>query len=371
MTTARWQGARELLDQGRADLALAGAVAVMASDTADPRASAAAAWVMLSQHFHTEAIELATRSIRTDITCEAAYLVLGMAYDRREGSHDRALLVWSELLEMRPKSGPARVLYGESLQAAGLPQEALAEWRTAAKRRGGSRARYDIALLTLTREGIVAGRRALAEAAAADRGLEMLFARAVRADEAAPKAVRKGLKMLAAEDPLGAAAIARRELDARPDDVAALALAARALAACGSESEALAISLRALTLRPGYPPALAVAGSVFAGRGGLSRHAVATFEGLASALPHEAAAWVQLAEALLADGRYGDALRAAANGMTADPSDVRTRYVLAFCLLLADRHTEAWWHVRRAADHEVSAGGVVWALLEAAEEGRP
>jgi tetratricopeptide (TPR) repeat protein len=359
-----WQAVREALAEGRTDVAAAAADGVLGSATTDPEELTAAAFVMLTSHACAEAAELATRAIREDFGCVPAYVVLGSAYDRLGGAYDRSLLVWSELIELAPKLGVARVLHGESLRAAGLPGEARGEWKRAVPLPGGERARWDLALLELAQEGLVAGLAALRGAASPDRAEDRLFVRALAESGPLASGVEKGSRKITNGDALAATEAARRELDQRPDDVGALALAGQALLQCGSDSEALAASLRALTLKPGYAPALVVAGSAFTRRPGLAGHAVATFEGLVRALPSASTAHVLLAEALLSAGRYPEALTAAARAVAADPGDARARSVLAFALLVADRHVEAWWHVSRGADHELVAGGVIWDLLE-------
>jgi tetratricopeptide (TPR) repeat protein len=368
---ATWQDVARAHREGRAHASAIEAESALASagGEASPALLTACGIARLSVGSLVAAAEAASRAIRLDPGYAPAYPVLGLACDRLGGMSDRAVLVWDEFVELRPRSGPGQVFAGESLLDAGLPADARGAWERAVALDRGGRGRWDLALLDLTEEGLPTALESLRTAGLDDRADTALFADAMnRAPDVAP-GVLTGVRRCLEDDQLAALAAARQVLDGRPDDPAALSLAGRAMLAFASDSEALATSLRALTIEPGYPPALAVAGVAFARRPGLAAHAAVTLEGLARAMPSSAEAHALLAEALLASGRYREATMAAARAVAAGPSLARPRYVIAFCLLLADRHAEAWWHVRRAGDHEVARRGLLWDLLEKHEAG--
>ncbi len=367
---AVWSEISMLARSGDLETALIWSQRALAEAGERPEASllAAAAIAAADAGAWRDASDLATRAIRIDPSYVPAYPVLGLAYDRLGGMSDRSILVWGELAELRPDLAVGHVLGGEALFAAGLAAEAREAWDSAASLEPGGRGPWNLALLDLLEEGLPAGLEALRTASFPDPTESDLFLSSMRARSDLRADVRHALDLVAADDPLVLLAAARSVLDSSPDDAGALSLAGFAMLGFASDSEALASSLRALTVSPGFPPALAVAGIGFARRPGLAAHAAAIFEGLLGAMPDAAHARTLHAESLLAAGRYAAAAPQAARAVGSDPGLVRARYVLAACLLIADRHAEAWWHVRRAGDHELAGEATLWEILSGHEE---
>lgn len=348
------------------------------SDAHDPLPRILIADVMLAGDFYENAIHYATEAIELDPDCAAAYLLLGLAYDRRGGMWDQSILVWHELAEVEPELVMAHVQLGEALATANFEEEAIDAWKAAlALDPREPRAMYDLAVSALKKEGVATALPGFRKAGELDPSGDELFLALLQAaiGEASVPARgeprTRGEKLRAAvgraweEDLFGAMDYVRAVLDGDPEDAEALALAAWIYLKQEAVNEAVACASRALQLAPDEPPALYVVGIAYAKRPGLAAQAADVFGRLASAVPHSALPHVLLAETLLGLQAYAQAGRSYRRAVALDPTCVRARFGLAAAYLTEGRHADAAWEVRRAAYYDTRRQGLFWKLYDA------
>ncbi len=370
--------AEELARTGAVGAAVEACYEAVAIGGREPRVHALLAHLMLQGDFYDQAIAEATNAIEIDPDFSAAYLALGLAYDRRGGMWDQSVLVWHELAEVAPDLVTAHVQLGEAYAAAAFEEEALDSWKRALEiDPKEARATYNLAIASLKREGMALALPLFRQAGELDPSQDELFftllgvgdAPDVAIDPARVKPTREarlgaaGLA-LRGEDLFAAADLVRLTLDENPDDPEALALAAYAYLKQEAANEAMACALRALSIDPELPTALYCLGVVYARRTGLNRHAARVFIALAKRAGMHALVHVLLAESLLGLQRFEAASKAYRLAVRLDPACVRARFGLAASYLTEGRYAEAQWEIRRAAYYDTKRQGLFWRLYD-------
>jgi len=370
--------AEELARTGAVGAAVEACYEALALGDREPRIHALLAHLMLEGDFYDVAIAEATKAIEIDPDCSAAYLALGLAYDRRGGMSDQSVLVWHELAEVAPDLVTAHVQLGEAFAAAGFEDEAVDSWKRALEiHPKEARATYNLAIASLKREGMALALPLFRAAGELDPSQDELFFtllgvtlapnRHDNASAANPeRQARLGAAGLAlrSEDLFTAGDLVREILDENPEDPEALALAAYAYLKQEAANESMACALRALSLDPELPTALYCLGVVYARRTGLNRHAARVFIALAKRSGSHALVHVLLAESLLGLQRFEAASKAYRLGVRLDPACVRARFGLAASHLTEGRHAEAQWEIRRAAYYDTKRSGLFWRLYD-------
>lgn len=371
--------AESLARQGYMQPAVEACYMALRFDESDPAIHCLLAELMLSGDFYDEAIVSASRAIELDPACSAAYLTLGLAYDRRGGMWDQSILVWNELAEVEPELVTAHVQLGEAFSAAAFESEAIEAWRRALELDPSeARAMYNLAIAALKKEGMTAALPGFRKAGELDRSQdELFFALAgfcpdgnpapdlseVEPERQARLSASKAL--LFEEDYFGAAELIRLVLIENPDDADALGLASYLYLRQEAVNEAMACALRALTVAPRTPTAVYTLGVAFSKRSGLRRHTARVFAALAKAVPSNAMSHVLYAESLLGLQRYGQAGQSYRRALSIDPACVRARFGLAAVLLTEGRFANAMWEIRQAAYHDTRKQGLFWQLYDA------
>lgn len=363
-------------EQAAADGRVADAVnacyEALAESETDARIHALLGDLFLTQDFYEEAIGSAMRAVELDVACVPAYLVLGLAYDRRGGMWDRSILVWHELAEWAPKLVTAHVQLGEALAAAAFENEAIDAWRDAlALDPREPRAMYDLALAALRKEGMTTALPGFRKAGELDSSEDRFFFDLAGALVPVPGAadpdevpsdrsgrLRAALSLAQAEEYFAAADLIRLILQGDPDDADVLALAGFLYLRQGAVNEAMAVALRALAVSTKTPAAVYVLGAAFARSPALDRNAALVFGALARAVPRQPMAHVLHAESLLGLQRYSDAKAAYLKAIEMEPGLVRARYGLAASLLTEGEYAQAHHHIRRAAYHDTRRRGL-------------
>jgi len=330
--------------------AVRAAHAARAAGAESARANALLAHLMLSAACYEEAIEFASAAIEADSECAPAYLCLGAAYDFRGAMYDRSVLVWDELTEVVPDSAIGYVQLGEAFAAVALDDEAVSAWRRALEvDRFEARAMYDLAIMSLKREGPSAALAGLRGGGELDGGQEAFFRR-----------ISGGLEP----------SLARLALDENADNAEALAVAAYGYVAKDAVSEAMACALRAMAISTQTPAAVFALGLACAKRPALASTTATVFDALARAVPAHALPQVLLAEALIGLARYAEAATAYRAALQRDPDCVRARFGLAAMLLVEARHSQAAWQLKQATRIDLKNRGFFWRLYDAYAEGR-
>jgi tetratricopeptide (TPR) repeat protein len=371
--------AEGLARQGHVQPAVEACYAALRISEDDPSIHCLLAELMLSGDFYDEAIVSASRAIELDPECAAAYLALGLAYDRRGGMWDQSILVWHELAEVEPELVTAHVQLGEAFAAAAFDDEAIEAWRRALELEPTeARAMYNLAVAALKKEGMATALPGFRKAGELDPSQDdLFFALAGVYDDGNPapdpaevpsdrQARLDAAGALAfEEDYFSSADLIRLVLDENADDAEALALASYLYLKQEAVNEAMACSLRALTISTRTPTAVYTLGVAFSKRPGLSRNAARVFAALAKAVPNNAMPHVLYAESLLGLQRYGLAAKSYDRALSLDPTCVRARFGLAAVLLTEGRHADAMWQMRRAAYHDTRRQGLFWQLYDA------
>lgn len=370
--------AEELARQGAVSAAVEACYEALALGDREPRIHALLAHLMLEGDFYDGAIAEATKAIEMDPDCSAAYLALGLAYDRRGGMSDQSVLVWHELAEVAPDLVTAHVQLGEAFAAAAFEDDAVESWKRALELDPKeARATYNLAIASLKREGMALALPLFRAAGELDPSQDELFFTLLGVGAApdepidpsrvkATREARLGAAGLAlrAEDLFAAADLVRLVLDENPDDPEALSLAAYAYLKQEAANESMACALRALSLDPELPTALYCLGVVYARRTGLNRHAARVFIALAKRASTHALVHVLLAESLLGLQRFEAASKSYRLAVRLDPACVRARFGLAASHLTEGRYAEAQWEIRRAAYYDTKRQGLFWRLYD-------
>jgi tetratricopeptide (TPR) repeat protein len=376
--------AEGLARQGHVASAVEACYEALRVDESDPLAHLLLSELFLTGDFHDEAITAASRTIELDPDCAAAYLCLGLAYDRRGGMWDQSILVWHELAEVAPELVTAHVQLGEAFAASAFEQEAIEAWRTALELDGHeARAMYNLAVAALKKEGMATALPGFRRAGELDPSQDdFFFALAGVYDDgdAAPDPIDvpsdRDSRMAAAfalafeEDYFSAVDLIRLILDESADDAEALALAGYLYLKQDSVNEAMAVALRALAVSTKTPTAVYVLGASFAKRPGLNRNAARVFGALAKAVPDEPMPHVLLAESLLGLQRFSQAKQAYLTAIRLDPAFVRARFGLAAVLLTEGEHALAHHEIRREAYHDTRRQGLFWRLYDSYAAGK-
>lgn len=370
--------AEELARSGAVGAAVEACFEALALDDREPRAHALLAHLMLEGDFYDQAIAEATQAIEIDPDCSAAYLALGLAYDRRGGMSDQSVLVWHELSEVVPDLVTAHVQLGEAFAAAAFEDDAVESWKRALELDPKeARATYNLAIASLKREGMALALPLFRQAGELDPSQDELFFHLLGVKEAPPgpidtsrvkptREARVGAAgfALRGDDMFAAADLLRLTLDENPDDPEALALASYAYLKQEAANESMACSLRALSLDPELHTALYCLGVVYARRTGLNRHAARVFIALAKKAGAHALVHVLLAESLMGLQRFEAASKAYRLAVRLDPACVRARFGLAASYLTEGRFAEAQWEIRRAAYYDTKRQGLFWRLYD-------
>lgn len=376
--------AEGLARQGHVAPAVNAAFAALSQDPNDPLMHAVLGDLYLDGDFYDEAISSASRAIELDPDCAPAYLALGLAYDRRGGMWDQAILVWHELAEVRPDLVTAHVQLGEAFSSAAFPEEAIEAWRAAIELDASEpRAMYNLAVAALRREGMATALPGFRRAGELDPSQDdFFFSLAGVVDDGQPApdpndvAPDRTSRLSAAfalafeEDYFSAADLIRLVLDEDDDDAEALALAGYLYLKQEAVNEAMAVALRAFAISTRMPTAVYVLGAAFHKRPGLNRNAARVFDALARAVPNEPMPHVLLAESLLSLQRFSAAKKSYLRAVELDPACVRARFGLAAVLLTEGEHANAAWEIRRAAYHDTRRQGLFWRLYDEYAEGR-
>jgi tetratricopeptide (TPR) repeat protein len=367
--------ARRLAREGLAAKAAQSAWSAIDADSDDPVALTLLAALLLDGDFYDPAIEYATEAIEKDPDCAPAYLVLGLAYDRRGGMWDQSVLVWHELSEVLPDLVTAHVQLGEAFFAADFTEEAVEAWQRALELDPHeSRAMYNLAVASMDAEGPATALPSFRKAGELDPSQDALFLHLAGADGMAvpPPAgsdedrqsrFATGLAAAAADDLFAATDAARAMLDEDPDDLDALALASFAYLKQESDNEAMALALRALCMNTDHAPSLYCLGVTYSRRSGLDLQAARVFTALARIAPYHPMPHVLLAESLLGLQRFKQATKAYREAVRLDPTCVRARFGLAAAYLTEGRRAEARWETRRAAYHDTKRQDLFWRLM--------
>jgi tetratricopeptide (TPR) repeat protein len=376
--------AEGLARQGHVAPAVEACYEALRQDEGDPLVHALLGDLFLDGDFFDEAIDAAARAIELDPGCAPAYLVLGLAYDRRGGMWDRSILVWHELAEVVPDLVTAHVQLGEALAAAAFGDEAIEAWKQAlALDPHEARAMYNLAVAALKSEGMATALPGFRKAGELDPSQDdFFFSLAGVYDDGTPApdptdvAPERDARLAAAfalafeEDFFASADLIRLILDENADDAEALALAGFLYLKQEAVNEAMAVALRSLAVSTKTPTAVYVLGGAFAKRPGLNRNAARVFGALAKAVPESPMAHVLLGESLLGLQRYGQAKQAYERAVGLDPTLVRARFGLAAVLLTEGEHALADHEVRRAAYHDTRRQGLFGKLYDDYAEGR-
>ena len=358
---------------GRMDAAVRVCYETLALDDRDARIHALLATLMLELGCDAEAIAAATRAIELDSHCAAAYLALGLAYDRSATTRDQALLVWHELAELMPDLPEAHIQLAEAYGALDMDDDAEESWeRALALDPQSLRALLGRALVALRREGVGPALEHVRAAAEVDpqhdafvRSLALRAAASeAAADEATAAAHAAAIEALATDDALEAVRQVRAALAINANDSLALALASVAFQRQGADHEALATALRALEIDASLPVTLAVLARALGGWPGLARRRARVIIALAKAAPGEPLAHVLLAESLLGLARFEHAERAYRNALRLDAASVRARYGLALVRLVQGSHADSASEALRAAALHVRESGLAWRLFD-------
>lgn len=372
--------AEDLARRGDVAGALSACERQLSADEGDARTHCLFAALMLGEGFNEPAAAAASRAIEIDTECAAAYLVLGLAYDRVFGMGDRSILVWHELAEVVPDLAIAHVQLGESLYSAGLHSEALDAWNhalTLSPRH--PRTMYLLALAALKREGIAAALGGFRRAGEFDPDQdEFFFALAGFEHLACPAAafdiahigsgVARRLEAAYACASHGryfeGSELIRAVLSESPEEVSALALAAHLYLKQDAVNEATACALRAVTLDGRSAVAICAVGMAFARRPALAHHTARLFSALAELASEHAMSFVLLGESEFALQHYAAAGEAYSRGVELDTGCVRALFGEAAVALTQGDHTRAEWAVRRAARADIERGGYFWTLYD-------
>ena len=352
--------------------------AALKADDGDVLAHALLADLFLRGDFYDEAIASASRAIELDSSCAPAYLALGLAYDRRGGMWDQAILVWHELAEVVPDLATARVQLGEAYSAAAFEDEAIEAWRAALELAPtDARAMYNLSVAALKQMGMATALPGFRKAGELDPSQDdFFFSLAGVYDDGVPApdpstvAPDRDSRLTAAyalafeERLFPAAELIRLVLDGNADDAEALALAGYLYLKQEAANEAMAVALRSLAISTRTPTAVYVLGAAFAKRKGLSRNAARVFGALARAVPDHPMSHVLLAEAFLSLQRYSAAREAYLRAIELDPACVRARFGLAAVLLTEGECARAQWQIHRAAYHETRRQGLFFELYD-------
>jgi tetratricopeptide (TPR) repeat protein len=374
--------AEDLSRAGRIGSAVQACLTALQDDASDPVCRAILAELLLREDFYDRAIAEATSAIESDPACAPAYLVLGLAYDRRGGMWDQSVLVWHELAEVVPDLVTAHVQLGEAFSAAAFEDEAIEAWTRALELDPTEpRAMYDLAVAALRREGPATALPGFRRAGSLDPSQdELVFdILGVGAADKVPavedlgegrdERLHAAAVYAARDDLLAATEVVRMVLDRGADDSRALALAAYCYIKQESDNEAMACALRALQVAPDDPCALYCLGVVYAKRPGLYRQAARAWATLAYAVPDHPMPQVLLAEALVGLQRYKRAREAYLTAVRLDPACVRARFGLAAVYISEGRHAEASWEIRRAAYYDTKRKDLFWRLYDEYVEG--
>lgn len=376
--------AEGLARQGHVAPAVNAAFEALAENPNDPLVHALLGDLYLDGDFYDEAISSASRAIELDPDCAPAYLALGLAYDRRGGMWDQAILVWHELAEVRPDLVTAHVQLGEAFSSAAFPEEAIEAWRAALELDPTEpRAMYNLAVAALKREGMATALPGFRRAGELDPSQDdFFFALAGVHDDGEPapdpndvapdrrSRLNAAFALAFEEDYFSAADLIRLILDEDDDDAEALALAGYLYLKQEAVNEAMAVALRAFALSTRTPTAVYVLGAAFHKRPGLNRNAARVFDALARAVPDQPMPHVLLAESLLSLQRFSAAKQSYLRAVALDPACVRARFGLAAVLLTEGEHANAGWEIRRAAYHDTRRQGLFWRLYDEYAEGR-
>jgi tetratricopeptide (TPR) repeat protein len=368
--------AQELARAGRTPKAVVACWEAKEADPDDPLARALLAELLLSGDFYDQAIVEATEAIEKDPDFAAAYLVLGLAYDRRGGMWDQSVLVWHELAEVAPDLVTAHVQLGEAFFAADFQEEAIDAWNAAlALDPHEARAMYNLAVAAMDREGPGTALPGFRRAGELDPSQDDFFLHLADVPEIVgeapdPSTVARDREarleaaglLVRHEDYFGAADLARAVLDADPEDLDALAIASFAYLKQESDVEAMALALRAASINPDHAPALYCLGATYARRPGLDRQAARVWNALVRIAPYHPLPYVLLAEALMGLQRYRSATKAYRRAARLDPACVRARFGLAAAYLTEGRRAEARWETRRAAYYDTKRQDLFWRL---------
>lgn len=369
MTTLSKQAklADRLLRQGHLEPAIEACDLALHSDPGDLLARVVLAEALLRAGFHDPAIDAAASAIETDPSCAPAYLTLGLAYDRRGGMWDRSVLVWQELAEVMPDLVLAQVHLGESLDAAGLADEAIDAWRGAvAADPKEPRAMYHLAIAALEKDGLATALPGLKRAGEMDPSQDAFFfqlagfdpttmSEPVAGDDSSREARLRGALVSGfAEDYFESADLIRLILAEQPDDAQALALAGYLYLKQEAVNEAMAVSLRALAVSAKTPSAVYVLGAAFSRRPGLAENSSRVFDALAKAAPEAAMSHVLLAESLMSLQRYSAALNEYRRAVDLDPTLVRARFGLGAALLVEGEYSAGRMQVAEGVYHDVA-----------------
>ncbi len=377
-TLAPLAAAEALARSGAVGAAVEACYEALALGDREPRVHALLAHLMLEGDFYDQAIAEATKAIEADPDCSAAYLALGLAYDRRGGMSDQSVLVWHELAEVAPDLVTAHVQLGEAFAAAAFEDEAVESWKRALEiDPKEARATYNLAIASLKREGMALALPLFRQAGELDPSQDELFFTllGVKEGPSGPidparvkpnRTARLGAAGLAlrGEDLFAAAELVRFALDENPDDAEALALASYAYLKQEATNEAMSCALRSLSLSTDLPTALYCLGVVYARRTGLNRHAARVFIALAKRAGQHALVHVLLAESLLGLQRFEAASKSYRLAVRLDPACVRARFGLAASYLTEGRYAEAQWEIRRAAYYDTKRRGLFWRLYD-------
>ena len=376
--------AEGLARQGHVAPAVDACYQALRNDDADPLVHALLADLFLDGDFYDEAIAAASRAIELDPACAPAYLALGLAYDRRGGMWDQAILVWHELAEVVPDLVTAHVQLGEAFAASAFEDEAIESWRKALELSATeARAMYNLAVAALKKEGMATALPGFRKAGELDPSQDdFFFSLAGVYDDGTPapdptdvppdrdSRLAAAFALAFEEEFFLAADLIRLILDENPDDAEALSLAGYLYLKQEAVNEAMAVALRALAVSTRTSTAVYVLGASFAKRPGLNRNSARVFGALAKAVPNHPMPHVLLAESLLALQRFGQAKASYVRAVDLDPTCVRARFGLAAVLFTEGEHARAHWEIRRAAYHDTRRRGLFWRLYDDYAGGR-
>ncbi|MDY0087154.1 MAG: tetratricopeptide repeat protein [Coriobacteriia bacterium] len=377
--------AEEFARQGNVAAALAAAEQALSVDDKDAHTHCLLAALMLDEGFNEPAVAAAARAIEIDTQCAAAYLVLGLAYDRIGGMGDRSVLVWHELAEVAPDLAIAYVQLGEALYSAALHDEAVSAWERALELDPrDSRATYLLAIAAQSRQGTGAALAGFRRAAEFDLGQDEFFFALAGFERLAPppaaldiahigpgaaKRLEVAYAFAAHEEYLKAAELIRAVLSESPDTVSALALAAYLYLKQDAINEATACALRAVALDGSDAAAIYALGMTLARRPALAHHATRLFSTLAEIAPSHTMSFVLLAESELALQHYAAAGDAYDRAIALDPGSVRALFGKAVVSLTQGDHSSAKWALGRAARFDIERAGCFWALYDGMAKG--
>jgi superkiller protein 3 len=332
-TATRIAFADELVEQGRADEAVALLEPVTTAGSNDRRARALAAL----GHVHALQGRGAAARAAFEQAVERAPAVaslwaraaLGLGQLDDEASAAEELRYAQQAARLAPESAWIADVLARSYEHAGLEAEAYAAYERAVKLDGGMRhPRQRLVRMALDREDFAAARL---------RAQELLALDPQRADAH----FLVGLVELKADHQAEARASFERAIAASPTPYAEawynLGLLERG---AGRFAEAIVAYERAIAARPRYLAAINNLGLVY---GDLERHddAAAQYRRALELDPKYAAAWANLARVEAARGRVDEALAAYRRALELDPGDRSARLQVAVTLRKAGRVDEA------------------------------